>query len=95
MIKDHEEPNKNQRFRSRHRQMNSIDASNSIANCSELLNDRHEFLDCLFSMEIIKGYEFPLFKPVYLHSPKNKFWQVTVIDDEVRYRAGVLREGDK
>lgn len=46
-------------------------------------------------MEIIKGYEFELDKPVYLHQTiKKKFWEVTVTDSNVKYRAGVLR-GDK
>jgi hypothetical protein len=46
-------------------------------------------------MEIIKGYEFQLDKPVYLHQTiKKKFWEVTVTDSNVKYRAGVLR-GDK
>ena len=33
------------------------------------------------AMETIKGYEIEFSKPVYLHSPKNKFWEVTIQDN--------------
>jgi hypothetical protein len=42
--------------------------------------------------ETIKGYQFDLSAKVYLNSPKNKFWQVTINKGEVNYRAGVLRK---
>jgi hypothetical protein len=46
-------------------------------------------------METIKGYELDLNQPIYLNNlKKNKFWEVTITDSAVRYRAGVLR-GDQ
>lgn len=42
-------------------------------------------------MEEIKGYRFDFDKRIYLNSPKSKFWEVTVNDADVTYRAGVLR----
>lgn len=42
-------------------------------------------------MEEIKGYRFDFNKKIYLNSPKSKFWEVTISDADVTYRAGVLR----
>lgn len=46
-------------------------------------------------METIKGYQFDLTQKVYLNNlKKNKFWEVTIDDITVKYRAGVIR-GDQ
>lgn len=46
-------------------------------------------------METIKGYQFDLTKTVYLNNlKKNKFWEVTIDEGTVKYRAGVIR-GDQ
>ena len=42
-------------------------------------------------MEEIKGYRFDFGDKIYLKSPTQKFWEVTIHDNEVTYRVGVLR----
>ncbi len=42
-------------------------------------------------MQKIGAYLFDLNKPVYLTSPKKKFWEVILNYSELKFRAGVLR----
>lgn len=44
-------------------------------------------------MEVICDYEFDLTKPVLLHHPNAKFWEVNLSGVSVTFRVGKIKEG--
>lgn len=42
-------------------------------------------------MQKIGSYLFDFSKPVYLTTPRNKFWEVILNYSELKFRAGVIR----
>ena len=44
-------------------------------------------------IESIAGWKFDFSKPIYLEHPNYKFWELTLTDNNIKFRVGKVRDG--